>query len=104
MQWITLLLAGIFEITWATTVKMSDGFTKLTPSLITAVACIASFSFLSIALKRIPLGTAYAIWTGIGIIGTSIKSVFLFKETLILAQIFCIALIATGIIGLKLMA
>ena len=57
MQWITLLLAGIFEITWATTVKMSDGFTKLTPSLITAVACIASFSFLSIALKRIPLGT-----------------------------------------------
>lgn len=84
MQWITLLLAGIFEITWATTVKMSDGFTKLTPSLITAVACIASF--LSIALKRIPLGTAYAIWTGIGIIGTSIMSVFLFEETLSLAR------------------
>ena len=83
---------------------MSDGFTKLTPSLITAVACIASFSFLSIALKRIPLGTAYAIWPGIGIIGTSIMSVFLFEETLSLAQIFCIALIAIGIIGLKLMA
>jgi quaternary ammonium compound-resistance protein SugE len=103
MQWIHLILAGVLEIVWATTMKMSDGFSKLIPSVITIAGYIASAVFLSMALKKIPLGTAYAIWTGIGILGTSILGVVLFKEILNPAQMICIALIAAGIIGLKLL-
>lgn len=103
MQWLNLILAGVLEITWATTMKMSDGFSKLVPSIITVICYIASAVFLSIALKKIPLGTAYAIWTGIGIVGTTILGVLLFKEALRPAHILCIALIAAGIAGLKLL-
>lgn len=84
--------------------KMSNGFSKLVPSIVTIAGYIASAIFLSMALKKIPLGTAYAIWTGIGILGTSLLGVLMFKEALSLAQVICIALIATGIIGLKLLA
>ena len=73
-----LLFAGVFEVTWAVTMKMSDGFTKLLPSVITAIGYIASALFLSLALKKISLGTAYAMWTGFGIVGTSLLGIALF--------------------------
>jgi len=94
----------VLEVIWATAMKMSNGFSKLVPSIVTIAGYIASAIFLSMALKKIPLGTAYAIWTGIGILGTSLLGVLMFKEALSLAQVICIALIATGIIGLKLLA
>lgn len=104
MQWIILLLAGLFEVGWAITMKYSDGFTVLLPSVITVVGYIASAVFLSMALKHLPLGTAYAMWTGMGIVGTSILGVFLFHEKLSATQVICVILILVGIIGLKLLA
>lgn len=101
MQWIMLLLAGIFEVTWACAMKYSDGFTVLLPSLITGVGYIASAVFLALALKHLPLGTAYAMWTGFGIVGTSVLGIVLFQEKLSLPQIICILLIIVGIAGLK---
>ena len=103
MQWIMLVLAGIFEVTWACAMKYSDGFTEIMPTVITAVGYIASAVFLAVALKDLPLGTAYAMWTGFGIVGTSVLGVFLFQEKLTLPQIVCILLIVTGIVGLKLL-
>lgn len=102
MQWIYLLLASFFEVTWALAMKYSDGFTNLWPTVITVVGYLASAVFLSLALRKLPLGTAYAIWTGIGIMGTSIFGFFLFKEALSLVQIICLVMIAGGIAGLKL--
>lgn len=104
MQWIILLLAGLFEVSWAITMKYSDGFTVFLPSVITVVGYIASAVFLSMALKHLPLGTAYAMWTGMGIVGTSILGVFLFHEKLSAPQVICVILILVGIIGLKLLA
>ena len=104
MQWIILLLAGLFEIGWAIAMKYSNGFTVLFPSVITAVGYIASAVFLSMALKSLPLGTAYAMWTGMGIVGTTVLGVFLFREKLTAAQVICVMLILAGIIGLKLLA
>jgi len=101
MQWIMLLLAGISEVTWACAMKYSEGFTVMLPSLVTAVGYIASAVFLSMALKQLPLGTAYAMWTGFGILGTSISGIFLFQEKLSVPQVICIILIITGIVGLK---
>ena len=99
-----LLLAGIFEVTWAIAMKYSDGFTVLIPSIITVVGYILSAIFLAIALKQLPLGTAYAMWTGFGIVGTSVLGIFLFQEKLSLPQIICVLMIIIGIIGLKLLA
>ena len=104
MQWIILLLAGLFEVGWAIIMKYSEGFTVLLPSVITVVGYIASAVFLSMALKHLPLGTAYAMWTGMGIVGTSILGVFLFHEKLSATQVICVILILVGIIGLKLLA
>ncbi len=104
MEWIMLLLAGVLEVTWAVAMKMSEGFTKLMPSIITAVGYIASAVFLSLALKKLPLGTAYAMWTGFGIVGTTLLGIALFHETLSLPQIGCVAVIVAGIVGLKLLA
>lgn len=103
MKWIILLIAGILEITWAVAMKMSDGFTILIPSIVTAVGYIASAVFLAIALKQLPLGTAYAMWTGMGILGTTLLGVFLFNEKLSIPQIVCVLLIVIGIVGLKLL-
>lgn len=102
MQWIMLLLAGIFEITWAVFMKMSDGFHLLLPTIGTIVGYILSAIFLSLALKKLPLGTAYAMWTGFGIIGTTVLGVLLFGEAMSVAKMICIALIVGGIVGLKL--
>lgn len=102
MEWFYLVLAGAFEVEWAIVLKYSQGFTKLVPSFLTILGMIASFYFLSLSLKNLPLGTAYAIWTGIGTIGTTILGVILFKEPIDIMRIICILLIVSGIIGLKL--
>ena len=104
MQWILLILAGVFEVTWACSMKYSEGFTVIIPTCITIIGYIASAIFLSLALKHLPLGTAYAMWTGLGIIGTSILGIFLFQEKLSAPQIICICLIVIGIAGLKLLS
>ena len=104
MKWFYLFVAGALEITWAITMKMSDGFTILIPSIITGIGYIASAVFLSVALKELPLGTAYAFWTGMGIVGTSVLGVFLFQEKMTLPQVICVILIIIGIAGLKILA
>lgn len=101
MNWIYLFIAGIFEISWAVGLKYTEGWTRLLPSLLTVAAMIASFYFLSLALKTLPIGTAYAIWTGIGTIGAAFLGRFLFDEPLDAVRVLCILLIAAGIIGLK---
>ncbi len=103
MEWVYLLIAGVTEVVWAVAMKFSEGFTKLLPSAIPVVGYIVSAVFLSLALRKLPLGTAYAIWTGFGIIGTSLLGVLLFRETLNFAHIVCIVMIAGGIAGLKLL-
>jgi quaternary ammonium compound-resistance protein SugE len=102
MAWIYLILAGILEIVWAVGMKYSEGWTKLYPSIFTVVSMIIGFYFLSQAVKTLPLGTAYAIWTGIGTVGTVIFGLILFKEPIDLIKAICILLIITGIVGLRL--
>ena len=104
MRWIYLLIAGALEITWAVAMKMSNGFSVLMPSIIAGVGYIASAVFLAIALKQLPLGTAYAMWTGMGIVGTTLLGVFLFHEKLSVPQVICVILIVVGIVGLKILA
>jgi len=101
MAWIYLFIAGLFEIGWAVGLKYTEGFTKLWPSVITIVGMILSFYFLSNAVKTIPIGTAYAIWTGIGAVGTAILGMILFNESKEFVRIFFIFLIVVGIVGLK---
>ena len=93
MSWIILFLAGLFEIAWAIGLKYSEGFTKLTPSIITIITMFISFYLLSLALKSLPLGTAYAIWVGIGTIGTVIAGIFLFGESMNLIRVVSILFI-----------
>lgn len=102
MHWIFLLLAALFEVSWAIAMKYSNGFSVLIPSIVTVVGYILSAIFLSLALRQLPLGTAYAMWTGVGILGTTILGVFLFNEKLNIPQIICVLLIVIGIAGLKL--
>ncbi len=104
MQWIMLALAGIFEGAWACAMKFSLGFTVLLPSAVTAVGYILSAVFLSLALKSLPLGTAYAMWTGFGILGTTVLGALLFQEKLSLPQLICVGLIVAGIAGLKILS
>ncbi len=104
MRWIMLFLAGILEIVWACAMKYSEGFTHILPTAITIVGYIASAVFLSMALKTLPFGTAYAIWTGFGIAGTSILGVLLFHERLSFPQVVCVLMIIIGIAGLKILS
>ena len=104
MQWVMLIFAGVFEVTWACAMKYSNGFTVLLPSIITVAGYLASAVFLALALKQLPLGTAYAMWTGFGIVGTSVLGIFLFQEKLSVPQVLCIVLIVIGIVGLKLLS
>jgi len=101
MAWIYLFIAGLFEIGWAVGLKYTEGFTKLWPSVITIATMILSFYFLSSAVKTIPIGTAYAIWTGIGAVGTAILGIILFDESKEFIRIIFIMLIVIGIVGLK---
>jgi quaternary ammonium compound-resistance protein SugE len=100
--WLSLGIAGVFEIVWAVGLKYTDGFSRLWPSLITLWAMGFSLFFLGQALKTIPLGTGYAVWTGIGAVGTAILGIVLFAESTQLLRLFCIGLIISGIVGLKL--
>lgn len=102
MAWFFLCLAGLFEIIWAVALKYSDGFTKGWPSLVTVSAMLVSFFFLAQALRTIPVGTGYAVWTGIGAVGTAILGIVLFAEPVTLLRLGCIGLIVSGILGLKL--
>lgn len=101
MAWIYLFIAGVLEVGWAIGMKQSEGFTKLVPSLWTIGLMIVSFVLLSQAVKTLPIGTGYAVWTGIGAVGTAIAGIFIFNESRDLTRIFFIALILLGIIGLK---
>ncbi len=101
MPWIVLSIAGLLEVVWAISLKYSYGFTRTIPSAITLIASIASFYLLAYAMKSLPAGTAYAIWTGIGAVGVSILGVILFREPLTLIRIISFFLIIVGIIGLK---
>ncbi|MFT3952439.1 MAG: quaternary ammonium compound efflux SMR transporter SugE [Oscillospiraceae bacterium] len=104
MEWLILVLAGLCEIIWAVGLKYTEGFTRLMPSIVTLVGTAASFILLAIALKKLPLGTAYAVWTGIGTVGTTLFGIFVFKEPAELLRILCILLIVTGIVGLKILS
>ncbi len=102
MAWIALFVAGLFEIGWAVGLKFTEGFTRPLPTLMTIVAMIVSFALLGVALRTLPLGTAYAIWTGIGTAGTVVLGILLFGESADALRLACTALILTGIVGLKL--
>ena len=102
MPWIYLVVAGLLEVVWAVGLKYSEGFTRLWPSVVTVVAMIASFWLLATALKSIPLGTGYAVWVGIGAVGTALLGMVVFKEPATVARLVCIGLIVAGIAGLKL--
>ena len=101
MAWVTLFFAGLFEIGWAVGLKYTEGFTRLVPSVLTAAAMLASILLLGAALRSLPLGTAYAVWTGIGTVGTAILGMLLFGEPAGALRLLCIVAIIGGIVGLK---
>ncbi|BBT88727.1 MULTISPECIES: quaternary ammonium compound efflux SMR transporter SugE [Enterobacterales] len=102
MSWIILFIAGLLEVVWAIGLKYTHGFTRLTPSVITVTAMIVSIVMLSWAMRTLPVGTAYAVWTGIGAVGAAITGILLLGESASLARIASLALIVAGIVGLKL--
>jgi len=102
MAWTMLFVAGLLEIGWAIGLKYTDGFTRLTPSVLTIVSMIASVALLGLALKTLPVGTAYAVWTGIGTVGTALLGIALLGEPATVLRLICIGLIVAGIVGLKL--
>ena len=103
MAWVYLFFAGLLEIAWAVGLKYTVGFTKLVPSIFTLVSMAASMALLGLALRHLPLGTAYAIWTGIGTVGTAVAGMILLGEPAGALRLMCIALIVAGIFGLKLL-
>lgn len=104
MAWVILFVAGLCEIGWAVGLKYTDGFTRLWPSVFTGVSLVISMALLGLAMKSLPLGTAYAVWTGIGAVGTVILGILLFKEPATVARLVCVGLIVSGILGLKFLA
>ena len=104
MAWVTLFVAGLFEIAWAVGLKYTEGFTRLWPTVATAAALLASMALLGLSLRTLPLGTAYAVWTGIGSVGTAALGIVLFREPATAIRLACIGLIVAGIVGLKLVS
>jgi quaternary ammonium compound-resistance protein SugE len=104
MAWVLLTLAGLFEIGWAIGLKYTQGFTKFWPSVLTVVSMAVSLALLGLSLRTLPVGTAYAVWTGIGAVGTVILGIVLFGEPATAARLACVGLIVAGIVGLKLVA
>ena len=104
MAWLVLMLAGLLEIGWAVGLKYTAGFTRPLPTLLTVASMVASLGLLGLSLKALPLGTAYAIWTGVGTLGTAVLGIVLFGEDASVARLACIGLIVTGIAGLKLVS
>ncbi|WP_433589561.1 quaternary ammonium compound efflux SMR transporter SugE [Pseudomonas koreensis] len=104
MSWIILFFAGLFEVGWAVGLKYTDGFSRPLPTVLTVAAMAISLGLLGLAVKELPLGTAYAIWTGVGAVGTVIAGIILFGESMALVRLASVALIITGLIGLKVSA
>ena len=104
MSWIILFFAGLFEVGWAVGLKYTDGFTRPLSTVLTVAAMAISLGLLGLAMKELPLGTAYAIWTGVGAVGTVIAGIILFGESMALIRLASVALIITGLIGLKVSA
>jgi len=104
VSWTYLFVAGLLEIVWAIGLKYTEGFTRLWPSVVTIAAMIASVWFLALALRTIPVGTGYAVWTGIGAVGTAILGIALFSEPATAARLVCIGVIVAGILGLKIVS
>lgn len=102
MAWLSLFAAGFFEVLWALGLKLSNGFTKPVPAVVTVISLILSMVFMAFSLRSIPMGTAYAVWTGIGAVGTAVLGMLLFGEPKAALRILCIGLIVAGIAGLKL--
>ena len=102
MSWIILFFAGLFEVGWAVGLKYTEGFSRPLPTTLTVAAMAVSLGLLGLAMKELPLGTAYAIWTGVGAVGTVIAGVILFGESMALVRLLSVALIISGLIGLKL--
>jgi quaternary ammonium compound-resistance protein SugE len=102
MAWIILFVAGLFEIGWAVGLKFTQGFTRPIPTVLTGISLVASMGLLGWAVKSLPLGTAYAVWTGVGAVGTAIVGILVFKEPATAGRLVCLALIVSGILGLKL--
>jgi quaternary ammonium compound-resistance protein SugE len=102
MSWIFLCVAGLLEVAWAAGLKSSDGFTRLWPSLFTIVTAVGSFVLLAMAMRQLPLGTAYAVWTGIGAVGAFVFGIVMMGEALTVARVASAALIVVGLVGLKL--
>jgi len=104
MSWVYLFIAGLFEIGWAIGLKYTNGFTRLVPTVLTAISMAVSLGLLGLALKTLPVGTAYAVWTGVGAVGTAILGVYLLGEPATAGRLACIGLIVAGIVGLKLVS
>ena len=104
MAWLLLVFAGLLEIGWAIGLKYTKGFTELWPTVGTVTAMVASIGLLGVAMRSLPVGTAYAVWTGIGAVGTVILGIFLFGESTAISRLICVALILCGIVGLKITA
>ena len=102
MAWVVLFVAGLLEVGWAVGLKYTEGFTRVWPTVGTVVALVASMALLGVALRSLPLGTAYAVWTGIGTVGTAVLGIVLFREPATAMRMLCIAMIVAGIVGLKL--
>ncbi|MGU0899865.1 quaternary ammonium compound efflux SMR transporter SugE [Pseudomonas aeruginosa] len=102
MPWIILFFAGLFEVGWAVGLKYTEGFSKPLPTVLTALAMLVSLGLLGLAMKHLPLGTAYAVWTGVGAVGTVIAGIVLFGESMALLRLASVALIVCGLVGLKL--
>ena len=101
MSWVYLFVAGLFEIGWAIGLKYTNGFTRLVPTVLTAISMAISLGLLGLALKSLPVGTAYAVWTGIGAVGTAMLGIYLLGEPATAGRLACIGLIVAGIVGLK---
>lgn len=104
MDWIILLVAGLFEIVWAVGLKYSEGFSRPLPSVITIVSMVISMALLAVALRTLPVGTAYAVWTGIGVVGTAVFGIVLLGEPAEALRLLCIGLIVSGVVGLRLVS
>ncbi|MDK4703532.1 quaternary ammonium compound efflux SMR transporter SugE [Rhizobium sp. CNPSo 4062] len=104
MAWFLLFLAGLFEIGWAVGLKYTDGFTRPMPTILTVISMVVSVVLLGLAVKTLPMGTAYAVWTGIGTVGTVLLGIWLLGDPATLVRLLCIGLIVAGIAGLKLTA
>lgn len=102
MAWVLVVIAGVFEIGWAVGLKYTEGFTRVWPSIVTGVSMVASVVLLGLAMRSLPVGTAYAVWTGIGAVGTVVLGILLFDEPATSGRLACIVLIVSGILGLKL--